>query len=235
MYDKRSGAKDIIYYDLVINGTGMLRIPHFPEEFRSFKGELLHSAEWDSNADLRGKRVGVVGTGASAIQVVPAIVDQVETLTVFQRRAPYIMPKLQFEYPDVAKWAFDNVPGLRWAARAAIFWCQEFLYLGFRHNSIGAKVAEKVSALHRRSQLSEDPQLRKIMTPNYEFGCKRVLPSNEYYPALLNPHVQVISKKIAKVVDKTIVTDDGVITELDVCLLCVTLLKVFHFQDFLNV
>lgn len=219
VHELRTGLKETIEYDIVVNGTGMLRIPNYPEEYLNFKGQLIHSAEWDPSADLCGKRVGVVGTGASAIQIVPAIVDQVDKLTVFQRRPPYIMPKFQFDYPEVAKWALTKVPGLRWATRTTVFWLQEFMYLGFRHNTYGAKIAEIISSGYRRSQIFEDEALRKKMTPNYEFGCKRILPSNNYYPALQKPNVNIVSGRVLQVTDKAIYTDDGVRTELDVNLM----------------
>ncbi|CAL8088144.1 unnamed protein product [Orchesella dallaii] len=196
----------------------MLRVPNYPEEFCKFTGELIHSAQWDPTVDLTGKRVGVVGTGASAIQIVPTIVNRVEKLTVFQRRAPYLMPKIQFEYPEACKWALAKVPGLRWATRATIFWLQELLHIGFQHNTIGAKLVEKISTVQRRSQISQE-MLRKKMTPNYEFGCKRILPTNDYYPAIQKPNVEVVSSKIKEVKDRTIWSDDGTRTDLDVLIL----------------
>ncbi len=216
VHELRTGLKDTIKYDIVVCGTGPLRIPNCPEEFLKFKGQLIHSAEWDPQVDLNGKRVGVVGTGASAIQIVPTIVGQVGKLTLFQRRAPYIVPKFQFNYPDVAKWAFRNVPGLRWATRTTLFWTQEFAYLGFRHNTYGAKIAEILCSRYRQSHIFEDEVLRNKMKPNYEFGCKRILPSNNFYPALQKPNVDVISGKVIQVTENAILTDGGTRTELDV-------------------
>lgn len=218
IFDKCTGRKETHHYDIIANGTGMLRLPNIPDQFAEFK-QKVHSAEWDPSITLSGKRVGVVGTGASAIQIVPAIADEVDKLTVFQRRPPYLVPKLQVEYPDFFRWACANVPGIRLATRTTVFWMQELIYTGFKHNTLGAKILEKISYFWRRSQMLDDAVLLKKMTPDYEFGCKRVLPSNDYYPTLQKPNVKVNSNRIVKVTDNAIETEDGETTELDVSFL----------------
>lgn len=201
-----------------INGTGKIRIPHYPKEYLHFKGPIIHSAEWDHSVRWEGKRVGVIGTGASAVQIITTIADKVENLTVFQRKAPYIIPRLQVEYPAVANWAFANIPGLYRFSRYWIFWAYESMFPATRFNSLYSRLLEKGTRFFRNFQIS-DPELREKATPPYKFACKRVILSENYYTTLAKPNVDLITSKIDTVSGTTIQTADGNAIELDVLIL----------------
>lgn len=205
-------------FDIIINGTGKIRIPHYPEEYRDFKGPLIHSAEWDNSVDLNGKQVGIVGTGASAVQIITTIADKVEHLTIFQRKAPFIMPRPQLEYSETANWAFQTLPGLFKLSRYSIFWFLETIYKMTHHNSLMNKTANQFATWYRNSQLT-DPELRKKATPNYTFACKRVILSENYYTTLTRPNVELITERITKVGGSMLTTSDGKDIELDVLIL----------------
>lgn len=201
-----------------MNGTGKIRIPHYPQEYSQFKGPILHSAEWDSSISLSGKKVGIVGTGASAVQIITAVAPLVENLTVFQRKAPHIIPRPQFEYPDTLKWAFSKIPGLLTLSRYSYFWMHESMYTVVKHNSLINKVAEKVCRWYRNSQI-QDPGLREKTTPKYTLGCKRLVLSESYYRTLTRNNVELVTEKVESAEGHCIQTRDGKKYEFDVLIL----------------
>ncbi|TCO62514.1 flavin-containing monooxygenase [Actinocrispum wychmicini] len=202
----------------LVSGIGALHIPHIPElpGLPDFKGRTFHSATWDHSYDLRGKKVAVVGTGASAVQFVPQIAPEVESLTLFQRTPPWIMPKPDYAMPAWAKRVFRAVPGAQRAYRNVLYWLLEARALGF--NSKGGarlmKAAEGLAKRHIARQV-KDPALRRDLTPDYTMGCKRVLVSNDYYPALNRDNVQVVTAGVAQVREHSVVTADGTEHEVD--------------------
>jgi len=117
-------------------GVGGLRVPEIPEEFLAFKGPKMHSAEWDSSVQIKGKKVGIVGSGASAIQIIPSIARDVNELVIFQRRPAWIVPRPQFSFPQWAQKALETIPGVHWALRASIFWMYEATYTLYFTNSL---------------------------------------------------------------------------------------------------
>lgn len=165
------------------------RLPDVPG-IEDFEGEIFHSARWDHGYSLEGKRVGVVGTGASAIQIVPSIVNDVAELVLFQRTAPYVNPRRARSYTEAERGAFSRDPAMREEVRADLYWTFEATYAVRRQEEPFLSAARKVSLDHLESQVA-DPELRQRLTPDYEIGCKRVLVSNDYYPALTQPHVTV--------------------------------------------
>lgn len=202
--------------DTVITGSGGLSEPRLPdiEGIDSFQGEIFHSARWNHGCDLTGKRVAVIGTGASSIQIVPAIAKQVAHLDVYQRTAPWVMPRRDREYTAIEKFAFRHVPFVQKAYRTGIYWGRETFVPGFTINPKLAAPAKKL-ALKNIDHGISDPELRKAVTPDYQIGCKRILISNDYYPALDAEQVDLVTDGIAGITPTGIVTKDGVTREVD--------------------
>jgi cation diffusion facilitator CzcD-associated flavoprotein CzcO len=201
----------------LISGAGGLSEPKLPEieGIETFQGDLFHSARWNHDVDLTGKRVAVIGTGASAIQIVPAIQKQVGHLDVYQRTAPYVMPRNDRPYTAIEKAAFKRIPGVQSLYRTAIYWGREGYVPGF---TLQPKLAwpAKQLALKNLERGIDDPELREKLTPTFEIGCKRILISNTYYPALNADNVDLVTDGIAKITGDAIVTVDGVERPIDV-------------------
>lgn len=207
--------------EVVVPALGQLSNPVVPRlpGLGTFAGPAFHSAEWRHDVDLAGKRVAVVGTGASAIQFVPGIVDRVGAMTVFQRSAPYVVPKPDQAYRSLHHRAFDRVPALLRGERRTVFWLSERL-----NAALGGEVAwskallgavEKAWRLHLRRQV-RDPELRARLEPDYAIGCKRILFSNDWYPALAREHVDLVTHPVAAVEPEGVRTDDGTLHPADV-------------------
>ncbi len=194
----------------LISGAGGLSEPKLPaiEGIGSFGGELFHSARWDHDVDLTGKRVAIIGTGASSIQIVPAIQPKVAHLDVYQRTAPWVMPRHDRTYSSVEKAALKHVPGLQKVYREAIYWGRESYVLPFtRMPAILAPVQRL--ALGNIKKGIKDPALRAKVTPDFRMGCKRILISNAYYPALAADNCDVVTDGITRITPTGIVTIDG--------------------------
>jgi len=166
--------------------------------------------------DLSDKTVGIVGTGSSGIQIISTIADKVKQLVVFQRTPPYVMPKLQFEYPEWVKWAFEKVPGVRWFHRAMIFFLQELIFFVMRPNTFGSIIGTRTCEFVRKVMIKSD-HLRNKLTPKYAIGNKRAVISSGFYQALNKRNVELVTESISKVVNKSIITRDGKEFPLDVC------------------
>ncbi|AXB43788.1 flavin-containing monooxygenase [Amycolatopsis albispora] len=212
--ETKSGEEFVAQF--VVSGVGGLHIPRIPElpGIERFQGRTWHSAQWDHDYDLTGKRVAVVGTGASAIQFVPRIARDVTRLDLFQRTPPWIMPKPDHAMPDWAKQLFRRVPGAQRAYRTALYWLLEVRALGFNGHPALMKAGEAVAKRHIRKQIP-DHDLRRKVTPDYTMGCKRVLISNDYYPALSRDDVNVVTDGIREVREHSIVDEAGVEHEVD--------------------
>jgi cation diffusion facilitator CzcD-associated flavoprotein CzcO len=200
----------------LVSGIGALHIPHIPElpGLPDFRGEIFHSATWNHDYDLRGKKVAVVGTGASSIQFVPQIAPDVESLTIFQRTPPWIMPKPDYQMPNWSKRLFRLVPGAQRAYRSLIYWLLEARAIGFNGRPGLMKLAEGLAKRHMAKQI-QDPALRRKLTPNYTMGCKRVLVSNDYFPALSRDNVHVVTEGVTQVREHSVVAADGTEHEVD--------------------
>ncbi|WP_370946112.1 flavin-containing monooxygenase [Amycolatopsis sp. cg5] len=200
----------------LVAGVGALHIPNIPAlpGIERFKGHSFHSATWDHGYDLHGKRVAVVGTGASAIQFVPEIVGDVSELHLYQRTPPWVLPRGNGRIKESTQRLFERVPLVRKAYRNAVYWTAESLAVGFNGHPGILKVGEYFGKRHIAKQIA-DPELRRKVTPNYTLGCKRVLGSNKYYRALTSDHVDVITDGIHEVREHSIVTADGVEREVD--------------------
>ena len=201
----------------LISGSGGLSEPKLPdiEGIDTFRGEVFHSARWRHDVDLTGKRVAVIGTGASSIQIVPSIAADVAHLDVYQRTAPYVMPRNDRPYTRLERLMFKAVPGVQRAYRAGIYLGRELYVPGFVWRPGLMAPAKKIALAHMTKAIA-DPELRAKVTPGYEIGCKRILISNTYYPALAADHVDLVTEPIVKVTTDAVVTADGVERPIDV-------------------
>jgi cation diffusion facilitator CzcD-associated flavoprotein CzcO len=203
--------------DVLVSGCGGLVEPALPDVpgVETFEGPAFHSARWDHDVDLTGKRVAVVGTGASAIQFVPAIQPLAGHLTVFQRTPPWIVPRLDWDYPPLQKRLLGAVPGLLKANRLRQYWFREWNLLAFTGKGKLNAVAEKQARKHLERSVP-DPDLRARLTPDYAIGCKRVLVSNDYLPAITKPNVSLVTAPVVEVRPHSVVDGDGVEHQVDV-------------------
>jgi cation diffusion facilitator CzcD-associated flavoprotein CzcO len=195
--------------EILISATGALADPTIPplKGLENFRGRVFHSARWDHDHDLRGRQVAVVGTGASAIQFVPEIQPEVAGLHLFQRTPPWVLPRENPRVPEGWRARFARHPRLLGVARRAVFSLLESFHFGFRHPAV-MRVAESRARRHIASQVS-DPVLREKLTPDYRLGCKRILGSNTWYPALCAENVEVVTTAIREVTENGIVDADG--------------------------
>ncbi|TMR08552.1 NAD(P)/FAD-dependent oxidoreductase [Nonomuraea turkmeniaca] len=200
----------------VVAAKGALHIPKFPEISgrESFVGPAFHSAEWDHSVDLTGKRVAVIGTGASAVQFVPQIAPGAAHVTVFQRTPPWLIPKPDFAFSPTAR-RLLRLPGATRTLRNALYWALETRALGFAVHPRLMKPHERLALRHLEAQVP-DPELRRALTPGYLIGCKRVLISSDYYPALTRDDVTLVTDGIAEIRERSIVDAAGVEHEADV-------------------
>jgi cation diffusion facilitator CzcD-associated flavoprotein CzcO len=194
---------------VLVCGQGPLSEPRLPDVpgLDSFEGTTFHSAQWDHDHDLGGERVAVVGTGASAIQFVPAIQPRVERLHVFQRTPPWVVPHPNRRMTRVERAVYSRLPLAQLAMRAGIYWARESFVLQFRHRRV-RRLATKMALRQLRQQVP-DARLREKLTPRYEIGCKRILPTDEWYPAITKPNVEVIADALAEVRPHSVVAADG--------------------------
>jgi cation diffusion facilitator CzcD-associated flavoprotein CzcO len=201
---------------VLISGMGPLTEPKLPEVpgIESFEGETMHSARWDHDYELSGKRVASIGTGASAIQYVPAIQEKVEKLYVFQRTAPWIMPHSGRPISDRERSLYRRQPAVQKLVRGAVYLSKEVLVLGFVKYPRLMGALERLSRSHMQKQVS-DHKLRAMLTPEYALGCKRIVPSNHWYPALQQPNVEVIAGGLQEVRPHSVLGSDGLEREVD--------------------
>ncbi|CAM3326254.1 NAD(P)/FAD-dependent oxidoreductase [Kibdelosporangium persicum] len=200
---------------LLIAGTGPWHQPRIPDlpGLDEFPGETFHSARWNHDYDLTGKRIAVVGTGASAVQFVPAIQPKVGELRLYQRTAQWVLPKPDHYVPTVERWLLRTFPVTQKALRAAEYAAMEALGVGFRHPWV-LRLVQRIGLLHLRRSVS-DPELRRALTPDYTLGCKRLLMSNTYYRSLTKPNVAVHNTAVREIRGSTVVGADGSESEVD--------------------
>ena len=221
-------SQERVIADILILGQGPLSEPSLPAipGIESFEGMLFHSARWRHDYDLTGKRVAVIGTGASAIQFVPRIQPKVAQLLLFQRTPPWIVPRLDHRIPHWQRVLYSLLPITQRVVRSIIYWQREIFVLGFVYRPAMLEEGMKIARQHLERQVA-DPELRAKLTPHYTMGCKRVLISDDFYPALAKPNVELITEHIREVRPHSIVTTDGQEHEIDT-LICGT---GFHVTD----
>jgi cyclohexanone monooxygenase len=210
-----AGTRTISATTLIL-GAGGLSEPRLPdiEGIADFEGDLFHSARWDHSVDLTGKRVAVIGTGASAIQIVPEMQRVAGHLDVYQRTAPWVIPRNDRVYGKLERQALRRIPMLGKLYRSGIYWAHEGYVPAFTIEPRLAAPAKKAAAANIARSIT-DPTLRAQVTPYCEFGCTRVLRSNTYYPALAADNTDLVTDRIAKVTGDAIVTADGVERPVD--------------------
>ncbi|TDO45935.1 cation diffusion facilitator CzcD-associated flavoprotein CzcO [Kribbella sp. VKM Ac-2527] len=194
-----------------VAGVGSLHEPKYPDlpGLDTFTGTTFHSAQWDHEHDLTDRRVAVIGTGASAIQFVPQIAKQAAQLDVYQRTAPWITPKPDRVIGPRERALHERFPAGQRTIRNVIYWGLEARGLGFAASPKLMKGLELQARRHLRKQI-KDPVLRAKLTPDYQIGCKRILISNDYYPALVRDHVDLVTTPITRVTPTGVLTADGV-------------------------
>ena len=219
----------------VVSAAGALHLPSYPDiaGAERFGGTSFHSARWDGSCDLTGKRVAVIGTGASAIQFVPEVAKQAAQLTVFQRTPPWIHPRPDVEIPGRMRAAFRRVPLTARALRDVIYLAMEARAVGFTINPKLMAPLEALARTHLKSQVT-DPALRARLTPDYTIGCKRILLSSDYYPALQRPNVSLVTDDITGISETGVNTADGTEHPVDV-IIYATGFKVVESVTSLNV
>ncbi|HET8950983.1 MAG TPA: NAD(P)/FAD-dependent oxidoreductase [Solirubrobacteraceae bacterium] len=195
--------------DAVIVATGQLHQPAVPRLPGEFAGHSFHSAEWDHGYDLRGKRVAVIGSGASAVQFVPEVAGQAAHTTVFQRTGNWFLPRRNRAYPGVYRGLIRHVPGFQAARRRSWFWFGEGLTCAIRHPRTLGRVYALYSTLVMRRQLKGHPELRERVWPHYTWGCKRVLFSSTFLPTLARDDVELVTEPIERLAPEGVVTRDG--------------------------
>lgn len=214
--------------DILISAVGALCEPNLPDikGINTFEGQIFHSARWDHDAELTGKRVAVIGTGASAIQIVPSIAPEVAHLDLYQRTAPWLLPRMDRPYTLPERLAFKYVPGVQKLSRAAIYAARETQVVGLAKFPPAMLALETIARAKLRFEV-RDRELREKVTPNFRIGCKRMLISNDYYPALGRANVDVVTDGIAEIRPGSIVTKDGTEREFDAIIVATG----FHVTD----
>ncbi|MEV0079083.1 NAD(P)/FAD-dependent oxidoreductase [Nocardia neocaledoniensis] len=214
--------------DFVVSAAGVLAEPKLPDikGLSSFEGQIFHSARWDHEASLAGKKVAVIGTGSSSVQIVPSIAPEVARLDLYQRTATWVMPQLNRPYLAVERFAFRRLPGLQRLLRGLIYLMREFFVI----TQVKAPWTGKALELVGRAKMwleIRDPAKRRKVVPGHPIGCKRMLVSNKFYRAIDRDNVDLVTDGIAEVRAGSIVTEDGTEREVD----AIVLATGFHVAD----
>jgi cation diffusion facilitator CzcD-associated flavoprotein CzcO len=218
-FQTKGKEEETLSVDYLISGIGGLHIPSFPnvKGRETFKGPSMHSAEWDPNTVYKGKNVVVIGSAASAVQIVPSICEDAKTVTCLQRtpnwlapqRSPFLPPSLK--YGPVIRWIFRNVPGTLLLHRWSLYWSLEMVHfpLGLFNgaSTLGQKIAKFVLTRYMRFLLKGNKELEDKVIPKYSVGCKRIIRSERFIPALLRDNVELVTDKLAEVVEDGVVVD----------------------------
>jgi cation diffusion facilitator CzcD-associated flavoprotein CzcO len=209
----------------LITATGFLSQPHTPDitGIGSFAGKIIHSADWDHGYDVAGRRVAIIGTGATAVQLIPELAKTAADLTVYQRTAIWVVPKIDVRFSPGAKRLFARVPATQRAIRAITDALYEFfIFVGLHHRRLVFRrlnvAASDVAKMHRFASI-RDKELRKKLTPDYDLGCKRPTFSNSYYRTFTKPHVHLQTSGIERVEPGAIVANDGTVNTIDTLVL----------------
>ncbi|KAF9918452.1 hypothetical protein FBU30_000177, partial [Linnemannia zychae] len=216
-----TGEKSVMEADIVFSGMGPLRIPQIPEQFEAFEGPKWHTAQWNHSYDLTNKRVAIIGSGASAIQVVPSIVDKVKTLEFYQRTPSHIIPRHNGAYSRIWKFMFRHVPFVHLIAYKFNYWLSEVLIWAFSTKFVHTIPRHLVLGLawFYRTWQVRDKKLREKLTPKYPMGCRRIVVASNYFPALTKKNVNVHTEAIVDIKGNTLILKDGSVQEVDALIL----------------
>jgi cation diffusion facilitator CzcD-associated flavoprotein CzcO len=206
-----AGGADDYEADALVLGCGQLSRPSWPQVpgATEFAGHSFHSAQWDHENDLTGERVAVIGTGASAIQFIPEVAQRAAHLDVYQRSAPYLLPRRNVAYPEPVRQLLRRIPGAQRVRRYGMCGVMESITFGLTRSSATRALLRAWSTAFMRVQLRGDRRLRRRAWPDYPFGCKRILFSSSYLPALRRNDVELISDQIDRITARGVVTRDG--------------------------
>lgn len=201
---------------VLVSAVGPLTEPKLPDVpgIDTFSGKIMHSARWDHDYDLTGKQIASIGTGASAIQYVPHLATVADRLYVFQRSAPWITPHDKRPISDAERARFRTRPWRQKLERGKVYLSKELLVLGMAKQPKLMTVLEGVARKHLERQVA-DPALRRLLTPNFTLGCKRIVPSNTWYPALQQPDVELVPHALREIREDAVVGADGVERKVD--------------------
>lgn len=210
LWEVTDAQGNILYASLVVAGTGALSVPSYPNipGIERFAGYAFHSQQWDHRYSLEGKRVAVIGTGASAVQFIPEIQPKLGQLTVFQRTPHWIIPKPDRVFRSWEKKLLKKHPRWHRLVRNAIYTMAEMRVLGFVF-SPRLMTFHKLLSLNMLWRQVKDRTLRKKLTPSYSIGCKRILMSNTYFPAMAQPNVEVVTEAIKEITEDAVITADN--------------------------
>lgn len=205
---------------LLVSAPGPLSEPCVPDipGLERFAGTLFHSARWDHDHDLRGERVAVIGTGASAAQFIPHVQREAAHLDVYQRTPCWVLPRIDFPHPRALGRLMRHVPAIQRAWRKVIYYVAETLVYGLVRNQDALKPNEWLARWNLERAV-DDPELRAKLTPDYRIGCKRIVFANDYFPALAQPNVDLVTDPIREVTAEGIVTADGTHRPVDTIIL----------------
>lgn len=226
-YDDETGIweltnqrKEKLRANVAVVGNGPLHIPSLPniEGINDFGGEIFHSSNWNHKYDLNDKNVCVIGTGASSIQFVPEIQPKVKNLYLMQRTAPWVLPKPDGPFSTRQNVMFEKIPFVQRMNREFIYYLNEAQLVGMKYEKRILKLGEMLGKYHINKYI-KDEALRKKLTPNFSLGCKRVLLSNNYYPALAQNNVDVVTDGIKKFTKTSVLTNDGKSRKIDAIIL----------------
>jgi cation diffusion facilitator CzcD-associated flavoprotein CzcO len=211
-----SSTRGELTADILIAAGGPLSEPSMPDipGLADFPGAVFHSARWDHETDLTGRRIAVIGTGASAIQLVPQLQKKASRLVLFQRTPAWVMPRRDRKISAAEKWLYAHIPPTQRLARLGIYASREATVGGFVKRPVLLKAAQRIARAHL-GRAVKDPELRAKLTPDYVMGCKRVLLSNDYYPALAKPNAEVVASGLARVEGDVVIAADGTRREVD--------------------
>jgi cation diffusion facilitator CzcD-associated flavoprotein CzcO len=203
-------ATELISCRVLVAGVGALHHPKMPDlpGLSAFEGTTFHSAQWRHDHDLEGRRVAVVGTGASAVQFVPRIAAQVAKLDLYQRSPAWVTPKLDGRIDTGRQRLYARRPATQRAMRNLLYWALEARGIGFTTTPKAMRLLEREARTHLQRQVS-DPDLRAKLTPHYQIGCKRILLSDDFYPSLLRDNVELVTDAITEVTPRGVRTANG--------------------------
>lgn len=201
----------------VILATGPLNKPLIPDipGVADFAGVAFHSNQWRHDVDLKGRRIAVVGTGASAVQIVPEIAPAAAQVDVFQRTPAWVVPRWDQPYGAARRWLYRHVPGLQRLSRWRVYWFNELVGMGFMGSKRLQAMLTRLATHHLHSQVA-DPALRAALTPHFKPGCKRLLISNTWFPTLQRANVKLVTQAVARIAPEGVVGADGVLYPCDV-------------------
>ncbi|KAF7117497.1 hypothetical protein CNMCM5793_006479 [Aspergillus hiratsukae] len=220
-----SGGKDSQYLDsyeittdFLVSAVGQLNVPHMPDipGLDDYNGRLMHSARWDWSYDWTGKRIAVIGNGATAAQIIPEIAKTASHVSVYQRTPNWIIPRLDKPVGTLQRALLTYIPPIRWRKRALMMDFREWFFDAVvDRDSALSNMIRKTCLDAMRAQLPDRPDLWEVLTPNYSPGCKRVIISDDYYPTLGKEHVNLETRLIKRITETGIETADGVAKEFD--------------------